>query len=180
MEEKFSPNLSGLLCMVSAGISTSSCQSSCNNDHKENLNYSGQLQISPLNCNSISDGVCVKHVKRGQRVTLCTTRTTIPSIIPPGGNVLGVLDANWKFIDGNGALTKLYTRSSACHFYGAHPSSLYHSTHYSDVTESCLTINSVQGISTYILTTYLHPPDVLTDTFIPESVVYFYVTYGGM
>ena len=122
----------------------------------------------------------MKHVKRGQQVTLRTTRTTIPSTIPPGGNVLGVLDANWKLIDGNGARTILYTRSSACGFYGAQPSSLLLSTNYSDVTESRLTINSVERISMYILTTYLHQPDVSTDTFNPESVVYFYVIYGGM
>ena len=126
----------------------------------------------------MSGGVCVKHVKRGQRVTLCTSRTTIPSTIPRGRNVLGVSGAIWKLIDRNGVITNLFTRSSVDDFYGAHPSSLYNSTHYSDVTESCLTINSVQEISTYILRTYLHESDVLTDTFHPD--IYFYVTYGGM
>ena len=126
----------------------------------------------------MSDGVCVKHVKRGQRVTLCTSRTTIPSTIPRGSNVLSVSGAIWKLIDTNGAITNLFTRSRADDFYGAHPSSLYHSTHYSNVTESCLTINSVQEISTYILRTYFHESDVLTDTFHPD--VYFYVTYEGM
>ena len=111
-------------------------------------------------------------------MTLCTRRTTIPSTIPRGRNVLGVSGAIWKLIDRNGALRNLYTRSSAGDFYWAHPSSLSHSTHYSDVTESCLTINSVQEISTYILSTYLHESDWLTDTFNPD--VYFYVTYRGM
>ena len=136
------------------------------------------MQISPLNCNSMSDGVCVKHIKRGQRVTLCTSHTTIPSIIPRGRNVLRVSGAIWKLIDRNGAIKNLFTCSRDGDFYGAHPSSLYHSTHYSNVTESCLTINSAQRISMYVLRTYLHESDVLTDTFHPD--VYFYVTYGGM
>ena len=129
-------------------------------------NYTGLIEFTPLNCNSMSDGICVKHVKRGQPVTLCTRHTTIPSTIPQGKHLIGLSQFYWR--QANRDL--LYTcPSGSCEL----TQSVLNSTHYSDVSDSCFTIDNVTENRKYILLAYFNVNNV-------HSNVNYFVTCGGM
>ena len=131
----------------------------------------GLLKFTPLNCNSMSDGVCVKHVKRGQPVTLCTSHTTTPSTIPQGKNVLSVMVYYW-LSDTEGHRHDLYLCYSTGGSCKRAPSNARDFL-YSDVSNSCLTIKNVQNDKKYILEIYYNGTDA-------ETNVTFSVTCGGM
>ena len=76
----------------------------------------------------MSQGACVRYVKRGQPVTLCTTITTIPAVIPPGKHVVSIHYPVY--------LLRCLKRFSDYCIYSTYVSN----THYSD---SCVTINNV-------------------------------------
>ena len=128
----------------------------------------GLIKFAPQNCNSMSDGVCVKHVKRGQSVNLCTSHTTTPSTIPQGKHVINVSAYYWSLhIESN--MRTLYK----CYNGSCRPgSSNVGNFHYLEVSNSCLTIKNVQNNSEYILDIYysgigaqLYPNALLTVTF---------------
>ena len=129
----------------------------------------GLMKCTPLNCNSMSDGVCVKHVKRGEPVTLCTRHTTIPPTIPQGKHVIRVSAYHWEsYIESHRrTLYKCYNGSCK------RGSSYVRDFLYSEVTNSCLTINSVQNNSKYIL-------DIYYNGFSGSTNATFSVTCGGM
>ena len=113
-------------------------------------NYAGLLtKIAPLNCNSMSRGACVINVKREQPVTLCTTITTTPSVIPPGKHVVRLHGSIWfKYIspaNRTGLLTPIICLYE-CLNGSCHPCSTserVNFTNYSDVNNSCITIKYV-------------------------------------
>ena len=112
------------------------------------------------------DGVCVKHVKRGHPVTLCTSHTTIPSTIPQGKHLVGLLQFYWRQAN----MDILYNcPSDSCELTHA----VLNSTHYSDVSDSCLTIDHVKESTEYILLAYFNVNNAY-------SRVHFFVTCGGM
>ena len=131
----------------------------------------GLFKFTPLNCNSMSDGVCVKHVKRGQPVTLCTSHTTTPSTIPQGKHVLSVMVYYW-LSDTEGhrhGLYHCYSTNGSCERAPSNARNFL----YSDVSNSCLTIKNVQNDKKYILEMHYNGTDA-------ETNVTFSVTCGGM
>ena len=118
----------------------------------------------------------MKHVKRGQPVTLCTSHTTTPSIIPEGKRVISVSSAFWFLSIGNGDLQNFYR----CFYTGGSIRRCGYSTRasylkrYTDINDSCLTIKHAQSISTFVLKTFF--PNVFNVT---SQTVVFYVTYEG-
>ena len=119
----------------------------------------------------MSGGVCVKHVQRGQPVTLCTSYTTTPSTIPQGKHVVSVSYSYWQlYVPNRVSFPILYNCSNgSCE--QTHSNMDY--VQYSDVTASCLTIDNVQEYSEYILAVYFNMGDV-------KSRVNFSVTHGGI
>ena len=129
----------------------------------------GLIKCTPLNCNSMSDGICVKHVRRGQPVTLCTSHTTIPPTIPQGKHVISVSVYYWKsYIESHRRSLYRCSRGSC-----ERSSSDVRDFLYSKVSNSCLTINSVLNKSKYIL-------DIPYNEFSGSTNATFSVTYGGM
>ena len=117
----------------------------------------------------MSDGVCVKHVKRGQPVTLCTSHTTTPSTIPDGKHVFDVMVYYW-LVDTDGQRHVLYWCDSSSCVQGPSDAKDFL---YSDVSNSCLTIKNVQNDKKYILNIQYNGIDVQTNAI-------FSVTCGGM
>ena len=132
------------------------------------LNPSGQGNLTPLNCNSTSDSVCVMNVIRGQPVTLCAAFTTIPPSIPEGGRVSNLSGSAWYFKNGSDNVL-LYICTSSCD--SGH--SLDHSL-YTYVNISCLTINNVQENQQYLMLADFEPLHS------PRPSVIFDVTYEGV
>ena len=117
----------------------------------------------------MSDGICAKHVKRGQSVTLCATHTTIPSTIPQGKHVLSVFEYDW-LSDTEGQKHVLYS----CYKGSCRERSPYaRNVSYTDVSISCLTIKNVQNDKMYILDIHHNGIGAVTSAT-------FYVTCGGM
>ena len=133
--------------------------------------FAGLIKFAPLNCNSMSNGVCVKNVKRGQPVTLCASHTTTPSTIPQGKHVISVSNSYWQlYVPGRVSIPVLYNCSNgSCEqtYSGTN------NAQYSDVTASCLTINKVQEYGQYILAVHFNMDDA-------RAQVIFSVTYGGI
>ena len=106
----------------------------------------------------MSEGVCVKHVKRGQSVTLCITLITTPSTIPQGNNVISVSNSSWLLHYG-GVSKPLYTcLRGSCKLWSN--SSDVNYTRYSVVTannNSCLTVTDVQEDEVYVLEVVYNP-----------------------
>ena len=120
----------------------------------------------------------MKHVKRGQPVTLCTKHTTTPSIIPPGKHVLSVSKSQWLLsLMKMGRLTAHYLYSCSKGSCIHHSSKLItqNYTHYLNISYSCLTISNVQGKEQYSFQMYFDPSHLLKAT-----SVYFFVTIEGM
>ena len=121
----------------------------------------------------MSHGVCVKHVNRGQPVTLCTSHTTTPSTIPQGKHVISVSKSYWQlYVPGRvSSPSILYNCSNgSCEQTN---SVMNNSQLYSNVTASCLTINNVQEYGQYILAVHFNVDDA-------RAKVNFSVTYGGI
>ena len=135
------------------------------------LHFAGLINFTPLNCNSMSYGVCVKHMNRGQPVTLCTSHTTTPSTIPQGKHVISVSKSYWQlYVPGRVSSPVLYNCSNgSCE----QTNSVMNNSQYSDITASCLTINNVQEYGQYILTVHFDVDDA-------RAQVNFSVTYGGI
>ena len=119
----------------------------------------------PVNCNSISNGSCVKQVKKGQSVTLCTRHTTTPSTIPRGKHVISVSNSSWLVIH-EGVLKPLYTCSSSSCKPLSNSSDVNY-TRYSTATANCLTVSDVQEEEVYVLKVHFYPvtPSVTTVSF---------------
>ena len=156
------------------------------------LNAAGLLHISPVNCNSVSNGVCVKHVERGQPVTLCASYTTTPSTIPPGKHVIDVYKYEWLIRDRENTSYKsdvpfsflnqfpndfkfLYMCSNDFCQWSRSISSDENYTSYLNDSNNCLTINRVQNREFYRLkVVFYNQRDFITP---PAIHVDFYVTY---
>ena len=94
----------------------------------------------------MSNGACVKHVKRGQSLTLCTSHITTPSVIPYGKYVISVSRSFWSRLNETGRRLRLYTCSNeSCTQYHN-----VNTTRYSPVSNTCLTINNVQENEEYL------------------------------
>ena len=138
----------------------------------KSLSIPGLLNITPLNCDSISHDRCVKYVKRGQqRVSLCTRHTTTPSDITRGKHAISVTRSLWFIVDKKGSQIPLYT----C-FEGSciQNSSNLNYTRYSAVSDSCLTIDDVQENEGYVFSANFHP------TYVTRVVILFQVTLEGI
>ena len=112
------------------------------------------------------------HVKRGQPVILCTKRTTTPSTIPHGKNVISVSNSSWLVI--YKSVSKiLYTCSRDSCQPGSNSSDVNY-TRYSVVTaNNCLVITDVKEDEVYVLKEYFIP-------ITPHgSNVSFYLKYDG-
>ena len=121
----------------------------------------------------MSGHVCVMQVKKGEPVTLCTRHTTTPSTIPQGKRVIHVSKTHWKMRNENGDLEYLYTcANDNCTTYR----DTFAYDYLKDVNESCLTINPVQNISTFVSTNILRSNDLTLQS---RRDVHFYVTYEG-
>ena len=126
----------------------------------------GLINFTPLNCNSMSDGICVKHVERGQSVTLCTSHTTTPSAIPKGKHVISVSVYYWR------SHTRILY---ICYNSTCKPgTSNVRNFLYPNVTNSCLTIKNIQNNSKYSLDLYFNGAQLD-----PYSIA-FSVICGGM
>ena len=121
----------------------------------------------------MSGRVCVIHVKKGEPVTLCTRHTTTPATIPQGKHVIHVSKAHWKIRNENGDPEYLYTCvNDNCTTYR----NTLKYDYLQDVNESCLTINHVQNISTFISTKILQSNDLTLQS---RRDIHFYLTYKG-
>ena len=122
----------------------------------------------------MSRGYCVRHVTRGQPVTLCIRHTTTPSTIPQGKHVLSVSSSQW-FIHRGALQERLYCSKGSCTQNYSH---VYYRC-YSNVSHSCLTINNAQKKKYYYsLTVYFNPWP--TNLMRHRFIVHFHVTYEGM
>ena len=140
----------------------------------------GRLYITPVNCTSIFDRVCVKNIKRGQSVSLCISHTTTPSIIPQGKHVTEY-HHGWSVISigPDGKFTQ-----------GSNP--------INNFNDSCYTLNGLQTSTDagVIFHANIHPKDdmiVRRNEFLQypfrsffsdedhhDIEIIFYVTAGGM
>ena len=138
--------------------------------------YPGDLHITPLNCNSTSDGVCIKHVKRGQPLTLCTSHTTTPSTIPQEKHIISVSSSTW-WVYKNPHLIQIYSclRESCTEVI----SSDVNHTRYSNVSDFCITINNLQEKEErYFLVTHFYPGPKYILRVIYKTI--FDISPGGM
>ena len=105
----------------------------------------GLLHITPVNCMSGFNGICVKNIKRGQSATLCISRTTTPSVIPQGKHVTTEYQPKWSriFIDRDGSLRTIADYPGI-------------------VNDSCYTINNLQGDEGVLFNANVRPDDDMT------------------
>ena len=115
----------------------------------------GLINMIPVNCNSTSEGNCVKQVKRGQPVTLCTSHTTTPSTIPKGKHVISVSNSSWVVIY-KGVSKPLFTCSRGSCTSLSNSSDVNY-TRYSMVTANCLTVSDVQEDEVFVLNVHFYP-----------------------
>ena len=126
----------------------------------------------------MSNGICVKHVKRGQPVTLCTSQTTTPSTIPKGKHVISVSISTW-WVYKNFHLIPLYTCSRESCTEVNSPGVNMNYTQYSNVSDSCLNIDNLQeNEERYFLVTHFHPGPKYLLKVISKST--FDISPGGM
>ena len=112
----------------------------------------------------------MKHVNRGQPVTLCTSHTTTPSTIPQGKHVINVFEYYWYLVIESLKHELYWCYNGSCSQGRSNPRDFL----YSDVGDFCLTINNVQNNSKYILNiNYINAISAPTD-------ITFSVTCGGM
>ena len=134
------------------------------------VSITGLLNFTPLDCDSMSRGYCVRHVTRGLPVILCTRHTTTPSTIPQGKHVISVSSSQWFIYTGR---ERLYCEKGSC------PQNYSHLNYrcHSNISHSCLTINNAQKNKYhYYLSVYFNPPTLK----MYRSTVHFQVTYEGM
>ena len=109
-------------------------------------------------------------------MTLCTSHTTTPSTIPKGKHVISVSRSTW-WVYRNPLLISLYTclRESCTELN----STGVNYTQYSNVIDSCLTIDNLQkNEERYFLVTHYHPGPKYVLRVLSKSV--FNVSSGGM
>ena len=133
--------------------------------------FTGLLNMTPLNCDIMQEGVCMKYVKRGQPVLLCTKDTTMPSKIPQGKHALSISNSVWM-VNNRGVSKTLYTCSRDSCQLGSNFSDVNY-TRYSVVTAKCLAVADVQEDEVYVLKVYYNP---LTSH---VSNVSFHMNYDG-
>ena len=133
------------------------------------FNCLGYINITPLYCDSISEGVCEKNVKRGDSVTLCITLTTTPSTIPQGRNAIVCSNSSWLVNYGNVSKTLCTCSRGSCK--PCSNSSDVNYTHYSLATDNCLTVTKVQGNEVYVFKVLFSPISS------PVSNVSFHMNY---
>ena len=109
----------------------------------------------PVNCNSTSERSCVKQVERGKPVTLCTSHTTTPSIIPEGKHVISVSNSSWLVIC-KGVSKPLFTCSRGSCKPLSNSSDVNY-TRYSMVTANCLTVTDVQEDEVFVSNVHFFP-----------------------
>ena len=132
------------------------------------------MKFTPLNCNSMVNGMCVKHVRRGQSVTLCTSHTTTPSTIPQGKHLVGVSVLYWlqPYME-DGSNSSTYYTCGNYHRNCKPTHSIMNFTHHLDVGESCFTIDNVQESRKYEFVAHFNTNDA-------KAKVCFKVICGGM
>ena len=118
----------------------------------------------------MSDDICVKHVKRGQSVTLCASHTTTPSKIPQGKHVISISKSQWVLVEKNRHLTLYSCSKGSC----TRQSPSVNHTRYPDVSDSCLIINNVQEKELYSFNIHFYPSNMMAVT-----SVHFLVTNEG-
>ena len=117
----------------------------------------GQLGISPMNCDSLLNDICVKNILPGQSVKLCTRKTLVPST-PPEGHVIKFIQAHWRKKRSEGNFEELYEcfeNGSCVEESQTTPPVDYH--RYSDVNDSCITISGVQEDKIFSLELLVNP-----------------------
>ena len=135
--------------------------------------FSGLSNITPLDCDSMFRGYCVRHFTRGQPAELCSRYTTTPSKIPQGKHVLSVSTSHWSIMN---TQTRRWQRLYCLN--GSHSLNYSHINYrcHSNVSHSCLTINNAQKNEySYSFTIYFNPPNFKMF----RSIVHFRATYDG-
>ena len=118
----------------------------------------------------MSEGVCVKYIKKGQSVTLCIKdNTTIPSTIPQGKNILIFSNSSW--LVNYGDVSKILYSCSRVSCKQWSNSSDVNYTRYSVATDNCLTVTEAQVNEIYIFKVFYNPISP------SESNVSFYMSY---
>ena len=124
--------------------------------------------------------------------TICTSYTTIPLTIPQGKHVITVSYSLWSFKELR-VFVDLFTCSSA-HNFCVPRSDLAEYNFFSNVTESCLTVNYAPSDLHFKFTVYFHQStqmavgystevfiDVILrgmlDMFTDNTIFYFYAPY---
>ena len=108
-------------------------------------------------------------------MTLCTSHTTTPSTIPQGKHVISVSTSTWWVY--NPDLTQLYACLKGSCTEVNSPDVNY--TQYSNVSDSCITINNLQEKEErYSLVTHFHPGPKYMLRVISKTT--FNVSPGGM
>ena len=141
----------------------------------------GQLGISPTDCDSKLNDICVKNIYRGQSVKLCTGNTLIPSSMPPeGGRVTKFIGAHWRRKKAEGNLEDLYEcfENGSC-VEGSQTTPPVDHHRYSDVNDSCITISDVQENEIVSLELLVNPDieySSRTVTFALQIIIGTYMT----
>ena len=118
----------------------------------------------------MSEGVCVKYIKKGQSVTLCITdNTTTPSTIPQGKNIIIISNSLWLVNYGDVSKTLYSCSRDSCTPWSNFTDVNY--TRYSVATDNCLTVTEAQENETYIFKAFYNPISP------SESNVSFYMSY---
>lgn len=68
--------------------------------------------IQPLQCDSLSNNICVRNIPRGQTVKLCSQLVTHPSSISGGTEVNSIVGSKWK--DSNSTVIVQCRRKDNC------------------------------------------------------------------
>ena len=159
------------------------------------LNAAGLSHLNPLHCTSLSDGVCVKSVERGQPVTLCASNTTTPSTIPHGKHVMDVYRSEWlirerdniSHISNESDVLQSYHKQTSdfktlyvcsngsCQWSN---SSIENYMDYLNVSNNCLTINGVQKNKFYRLAVVFNDRNGIN--FVPAYVDFYLTNNKGM
>ena len=108
-------------------------------------------------------------------MTLCTSFISVPSTIPQGKHALSEFKSQWWAYKYTG-LIPIYNCSRISCTQGNSPDVNY--THYSNVTDSCLTIDNLQETEDYVFSAYFHPRVTYNKTV--TTTVFFLVSPAGM
>ena len=120
------------------------------------FNCIGLLNFTTLNCISkLNDGTCVINAQRGQPVTLCIGRFTIPSTIPQGKHVIGINESYWSVLYSNPPVRTYPLYRCENGYCEEWPNNYYvNYSNFLNVTDSCLTVNTVNNIGAGVTDTH--------------------------